>query len=324
MLPNGCANNAYQNAMTAPASASYTGRFAPSPSGPMHFGSLLAALASFLDARANDGIWRVRIEDVDIPRSIPNADKWILDSLHAHGLTWDGEVIYQSQRSDVYQALVDKFLAADQAYLCTCTRKMIRDNGGVYPGTCRNAHHDLNNTGRPAASIRLKLDSPVTDFADRILGYQKIPSGHATEDYIVQRKDGLFAYNLAVVADDIFQDVTHVVRGSDLLETTAAHLSLYRLLGKPAPRYAHIPVAATEPGYKLSKQNKAIGLDNSRAGENLLHALKFLNMPVPHTLVADNCDKIIRWAIKHWDCDRLPKTREVIVDKSESTYYNQS
>ncbi|MBD3587037.1 tRNA glutamyl-Q(34) synthetase GluQRS [Salinimonas sp. HHU 13199] len=310
--------------MIAPTSADYIGRFAPSPSGPMHFGSLLAALASFLDARSNNGIWRVRIEDVDISRSVPNADKWILDSLHAHGLKWDKEVIYQSARTDAYQTIVDNFLAAHQAYLCTCTRKMIRESGGVYPGTCRNAHHDLNNTDRPAVSVRLKLDNPVTDFADRILGYQKIPSGHATEDFIVQRKDGLFAYNLAVVADDIFQDVTHVVRGSDLLETTAAHLSLYRLLGKPAPRYAHIPVAATEPGYKLSKQNKAIGLDNSRAGENLVQALKFLNIAVPATLVADNCDKILGWAIKQWDCDLLPKTREVIVDKSESTYYSQS
>lgn len=310
--------------MTALPSSVYTGRFAPSPSGPMHFGSLLAALASFLDARSNNGVWRVRIEDVDTPRSVPDADKWILDSLHAHGLKWDGEVIYQSARADAYQVIINDLFSAQRAYLCTCTRKMIRDNGGGYPGTCRSANYRLDDAERPAASVRLKMDNPVTEFNDRVLGRQTIQAGHATEDFILQRKDGLFAYNLAVVADDIFQHVTHVVRGSDLLETTAAHLSLYALLEKPAPRYAHIPVAATEPGYKLSKQNKATGLDSSRANENLIQALKFLNMPVPPAMLSHNCDKIIRWAIDHWDCDLLPKTREVIVDKSESTYYSQS
>ena len=304
-------------------SAAYVGRFAPSPSGPLHFGSLIAALASFLDARAHGGVWRVRIEDVDLPRCVSNADRWILATLHAHGLEWEGEVLYQSQRSEDYQRIIDAVLASQHAYYCTCTRKMIRQFGGVYPGTCRNAGATRPPDSQSAASIRLKLDDPVVEFNDRILGQQHFASGHAIEDFIIQRKDKLFAYNLAVVADDIHQQVTHIVRGSDLLETTVAQLSLYRLLGAPAPEYAHLPVAATEPGYKLSKQNKAIGLDNQRANENLIEALKFLNMTVPASLTKNNCDKILDWAIRHWDCNAVPKTREVIVDKSESTYYKQ-
>ena len=305
--------------MSHHSSHSYTGRFAPSPSGPLHFGSLIAALASYLDARAHRGRWLVRMEDVDIPRCIPGADKQILQALEAHGLGWDGDVVYQSARSEAYQQLVSNMLNAGDAYYCTCTRKQIRALGGVYPGTCRGQQQK-----KADASVRFACNNLTGQFTDRIQGSQSIHSPHALEDFIVQRKDGLFAYNLAVVADDIWQGVTHIVRGSDLLETTAAHIGLYRYWQQSVPAYAHIPVASTETGYKLSKQNKAVGLDNTRAAENLMQALKFLQLNPPDNLFAHNCDKILDWAVGQWCIDKLPKKAEIIVDKSESTYYNQS
>lgn len=300
-------------------SHSYTGRFAPSPSGPLHFGSLIAALASYLDARAHHGRWLVRMEDVDTPRCTAGADVQILQTLEAHGLNWDGEVVYQSARSEAYQQLISDMMDAGDAYYCTCTRKQIRALGGVYPGSCRGQRHSQDD-----ASVRFAYHHPIAQFTDRIQGKQIIHNAHALEDFIVRRKDGLYAYNLAVVADDIWQGVTHIVRGSDLLDTTAAHLGLYRYWQQPAPVYAHIPVASTETGYKLSKQNKAAGLDNTRAAENLLQALKFLQLNPPDNLFAHNCDKILDWAVGQWCTDKLPKQAEIIVDKSESTYYNQS
>lgn len=300
---------------TVPAST-YTGRFAPSPTGPLHFGSLVAALASYLDARVHSGHWFVRIEDVDRQRSIKNADKAILDCLHAHGLQWDEPVRYQSACDDYYQTLIDTFFSRQLAYYCTCTRKMIRQQGEGAACNCRNAKH-----GPAGAAVRIKLDTPVLSFNDRIQGQQQAGSDCAIEDMVLRRRDGHYAYNLAVVADDIKQGVTHIVRGSDLLPTTLAHLSLYQMLNARPPTYAHIPVAATEPGYKLSKQNKATAIDPHNAKQNLVQALKFLHLYVPDTLHGASCDKILNWATKHFKCETLPKVSEIIVDKQQSAFY---
>ena len=305
--------------MLTPSFTAYVGRFAPSPSGPLHFGSLVAALASFLDARAHRGRWLIRMEDTDAPRCIAGADQAILTTLRAHGLYWDDEVLYQSTRTVAYQQAINSLLATHQAYYCTCTRKVIRQYPEGYPGTCRHVGHGPQN-----ASVRFNMALPETSFTDRIQGSQLINTAHALEDFVLRRRDGLYAYNLAVVVDDIYQQVNHVVRGSDILPTTAAHLTLYKALGKTAPTYAHIPVAATEYGYKLSKQNKAAPLDNQKATENLVMALNFLHLQVPDTLTRASCDKILAWAVSHFDCEKLPHVSEIIVDKRESTYYNQS
>lgn len=302
--------------LAASHSSHYTGRFAPSPTGPLHFGSLLAALASFLDARAHHGKWLVRIEDIDAPRCIANADKHILDCLFAHGLTWDGEVRYQSSHLSRYDEILAQLQAQGKLYACQCTRKQIKDTGGVYPGTCRHL-------ALPAANhaLRLKCEQPVTHFDDQILGSVEINDPHALEDTVLRRRDGLHSYNLVVVVDDIDQGVTHIVRGSDLLPTTAAHLTLYRELGAAPPVYAHIPVAATTSGRKLSKQNHARPLDTTRALQNLQHALAFLGFPG----IARNCRttaELLSAAIAAWQYNSVPKRHEIIVDGAESTYHN--
>lgn len=298
--------------------SSYTGRFAPSPSGQLHFGSLIAAVASYLDARVNQGVWRVRMEDIDAPRCVEGADSAILDALACHGLQWDGDVLYQQRRHDAYHSVVESLLSEGKAYYCTCTRKMIQARGGVYNGKCRYA-----DNGPQGASVRLKLDDPVTRFTDRLLGDVTISDAHALEDTVLKRRDGLFSYNLVVVLDDIFQQVSDIVRGSDLLTTTAAHLSLYRQLGAPAPGYMHLPVAAVEPGRKLSKQNRATPLDLKRPAENLRRALVFLGAEA--TLLPDspNPEDILAAGLTYWRHANVPKLREIIVPPQESTYHSE-
>ncbi len=294
----------------------YIGRFAPSPSGPLHFGSLIAAVASYLDARKHNGKWLLRIEDIDKPRSVDGADDAIMRTLEAHHLYWDGPVTYQSDQHARYQATLDNIINQQQAYFCRCTRRMIKATGGVYQGTCRHKQH-----GADGSAIRLYIDQPVNQFTDRIQGKVFISDAHALEDTIVKRRDGLYAYNLVVVLDDIAQGVTHIVRGYDLLETTAAHLTLYQLLGKKPPQYAHFPVAANTPGFKLSKQNRADAVDDSRPLKNLRLVLKFLTLWEPECDKIRRCDSLLDWAANRWDCEKLPKKAEIIVDQDNSPYY---
>ena len=302
--------------MTHCAKPTYTGRFAPSPTGPLHFGSLIAALASFLDARSHQGQWLVRMEDIDRPRCIKGADISILDCLAAHGLTWDGDVRYQSAQLSDYDEVLQTLSVQKALYACQCTRKQIKASGGVYQGTCREL-----NLPPEGNALRLKCDQPVTTFTDQLLGPVVINDPHALEDTVLRRRDGLHSYNLVVVVDDIAQGVNHIVRGSDLLTTTAAHLTLYRQLGAQPPFYAHIPVAATSSGRKLSKQNHARPLDNNRALQNLQHALSFLGF----NDIAENHSTIsalLSAAIAAWQYNKIPKRHEIIVDGAESTYYN--
>ncbi len=291
----------------------YVGRFAPSPTGPLHFGSLIAALASFLDARANKGRWLLRMEDIDQPRCVDGADTVIVEQLRAHGLQWDGDIWYQSQRLDAYKSIIDTLHQQKRVYGCGCTRKQIRLQGGIYPGTCRQASRPLQDN-----AVRLQCDHMVSEFTDLILGPVSVTEPHALEDTLLQRRDGIYSYNLVVVVDDIAQGVTHIVRGSDLLDTTAAHLTLYHCLGASPPQYAHIPVAATTAGRKLSKQNHARALDCQTPEHNLLRALDFLGLPaVQGSTVSDILDS----AIASWQYGHVPKMQEVIVDEAESTYH---
>ena len=233
----------------------YIGRFAPSPSGELHFGSLIAALGSYLQARAKGGIWRVRIEDIDPPREVPGAADTILRQLDRYGLHWDGEVLWQSQRHDAYRERLAWLRDRDLCYYCTCTRARIHSVGGIYDGHCRDLRLGAEN-----AALRLRQTRPVLEFYDQLRGTLVADEPLAREDFIIHRRDGLFAYNLAVVVDDHFQGVSEIVRGADLIEPTVRQISLYQHFGWPVPDYVHLPLALNAEGNKLSKQNHAPAL----------------------------------------------------------------
>ena len=284
----------------------YIGRFAPSPSGPLHFGSLVAALGSYLQAKAQQGTWLVRMEDLDPPREMPGAADDILRTLEAYGLEWDGGIMYQSQRHEAYQAQIDVWLDNQQAYYCQCTRKQIKQAGGFYPGTCRDKHLEAAEN-----AIRLKVDAPVLAFDDLLHGHISIPAPLAEEDFIIRRRDGLFAYNLAVVLDDIEQGVTEVVRGADLVEPTGRQIGLYRLLGQPEVSYLHLPLAVTENGNKLSKQNHAPAIDKTNPRPALIEAMAFLGLQPPADLASMPVTEILQWGIAHWQLSSLPATTAI-------------
>ncbi len=281
----------------------YIGRFAPSPTGPLHFGSLVSALASYLDAKANNGQWLVRMEDLDPPREQPGAARSILQSLEDHGLHWDGDVLYQSQRHQAYQECLDRLLEKNWVYPCTCSRQDLARMGGIYNGHCRT--HPIS-PGQ-ACSLRLKLydlpDHPSSDlirFEDLVQGIQIQNLRTQAGDQILKRRDGLFAYPLAVVVDDIAQGITHIIRGSDLLEVTGRQLFLFELLGAPLPRFGHVPLAVHANGQKLSKQNHAKAIEAGDASKNLWRGLAFLGQNPPVDLAALSTTEILAWAVQHW------------------------
>ena len=283
------------------------GRFAPSPSGPLHFGSLIAALGSFLEARRNEGEWLLRIEDVDTPRVLPGAVDAILRALERYGLHWDGPVVYQSRRTAQYQATLERLLRAGLVYPCACSRRDLalcprgRDGGPIYPGTCRGGVRPSN---RPCA-LRLRVgDAPIT-FRDAIQGDCCQRLDREVGDFVLRRADGLFTYQLAVVVDDAAQGVTQVVRGADLLDSTPRQIVLQRLLGLPTPDYAHLPVAVDARGDKLSKQTGAPPLDERNPSPPLWAALRFLGQQPPLELAREPPAAILDWALAHWQLERV-------------------
>ncbi|HSC67659.1 MAG TPA: tRNA glutamyl-Q(34) synthetase GluQRS [Cellvibrio sp.] len=284
-------------------SSVYIGRFAPSPSGPLHFGSLVSALASYLDAKASGGQWLVRMEDLDPPREQPGAAGEILRSLADHGLHWDGEVIYQSRRHQAYQACLDALIAAELAYPCTCSRQELASMGGIYDGRCRTRHPVAGE----AYSLRLKLyDLPghciaeQIQFNDLIQGLQTQNLRTQAGDQILKRRDGYYAYQLAVVVDDIAQGITHIIRGSDLLEVTGRQLFFYGLLGASLPHFGHVPLAMQANGQKLSKQNHAKAIDGKLASKNLWRGLEFLGQNPPADLADSSTRELLDWGLHHW------------------------
>ncbi len=287
----------------------YRGRFAPSPSGPLHFGSLVAALGSYLQAKSLQGIWQVRIDDIDPPREVAGATQDILETLQAYGLNWDGEVIYQSHRCQAYEKTLAQLADQKLTYACACTRKIIKQQGGVYLGHCRDKQLTLSGN-----SLRInlqKLGKPVSHFHDQLQGEVCFNSVETHEDFIIKRKDGLYAYNLAVVIDDINQAITEIVRGADLINTTGKQITLYQLLDAQAPKYIHLPVAVTSPGQKLSKQNHALAIDKENPVPTLLKALDFLGHTVTDNVDTTSCAKILEWAVKNWSLDKVPKQLEI-------------
>jgi glutamyl-Q tRNA(Asp) synthetase len=287
----------------------YRGRFAPSPTGPLHFGSLVAALGSYLEAKTRGGQWLLRMENVDAPRCSAVAASEILHTLEACGLTWDGEVVWQSRRTEAYAAALERLKAAGRVFPCSCTRRELADSAiapdgaTIYPGTCRQGLA----AGREARAWRLRVGNARIDFDDAIQGHIDSDLAREAGDFILSRADGLHAYQLAVVVDDAAAGITHVVRGADLLASTPRQIFLQQCLGVPTPAYAHLPVAVNAAGEKLSKQTRAEPLDNSRPGPAILAALEFLGQHPPPGLSAATVQDILAWAMDNWQLARVPR-----------------
>jgi len=289
----------------------YRGRFAPSPSGPLHFGSLVAAVASCLDARCCGGEWLVRIDDLDPPRVVAGAADDILRALKACGMQWDGTLAYQSKRNDAYHAALHRLRAPGLVYPCACSRREIADSaaggieGPVYPSTCRNG----TAAGKIARAWRIDTRGATIAFDDAIQGHVRQDIETEIGDFVLYRADGVFAYHLAVAIDDAEQGVTDVVRGADLLGSTPRQIYLQRLLGLPTPHYCHVPVALDAAGEKLSKQTLAAPVDAARPLPALVAALRFLGQEPPAELARSDCAALWQWAIPHWRRDRIPRVR---------------
>ncbi|MDI9802092.1 tRNA glutamyl-Q(34) synthetase GluQRS [Citrobacter koseri] len=286
--------------------AHYIGRFAPSPSGELHFGSLIAALGSYLRARSQHGIWRVRIEDIDPPREVPGAAETILRQLEHYGLHWDGDILWQSQRHDAYRDALAWLRQQNLSYYCTCPRARIQRIGGVYDGHCRILQHGPEN-----AAVRIKQFSPVMQFHDVLRGDIQADPQLAREDFIIHRRDGLFAYNLAVVVDDHFQGVTEIVRGADLIEPTVRQISLYQQFCWRAPDYIHLPLALNEQGAKLSKQNHAPALPEGDPRPVLIAALRFLGQNATAQWQDMPTDELLQYAVDNWTLTTVPESASV-------------
>lgn len=273
----------------------YVGRFAPSPSGPLHFGSLVSALASYLDAKAHRGKWLVRMEDIDPPREMKGAADRILHQLDQHKLHWDDTVLYQSHRSEAYRSTLHELQQNDLCYPCQCSRQQLKRQGGKHNHRCQ-----LQYPGHSAA-LRLSIPAQcIVAFTDLFQGPQQQDLKRDVGDMVLYRKDGLFAYQLAVVVDDAFQQVTHVIRGSDLLHSTPRQIYLQQCLGLSTPKYGHIPVATNFSGQKLSKQNQATAIDEHTAPHNLAHAIRWLGLPLPEQPEPASCEELLQWAIQNW------------------------
>jgi len=301
---------------------SYRGRFAPSPTGPLHFGSLIAATASYLQAKQQHGEWLVRIDDIDPPREQAGAAKHILKTLEGFGFEWDKEVFYQSQQQQRYQEIIDELISQKNAYPCSCSRKSILEKiehtakGAeiIYPGFCRKAPLKKHSK----YSIRLRSNSIPIIFTDALQGKQSCNLEKCVGDFILKRKDQLFSYQLATAIDDAEQNISEVVRGTDLLSSTPSQIYIQQKLKLPHPKYCHLPLAINKQGQKLSKQNFAPPLKTNDAVPLLYKTLKFLGQMPPIQLADSSLDDIWRWAILHWQRDRVPKQHAAINNEYES------
>jgi len=327
-------------------SSNYHGRFAPSPTGPLHFGSLAAAVGSYLDARKHHGTWLVRMEDLDTPRCVPGAADDILYTLEAFGLCWDGEIIYQSRRIPAYEETLQQLRESGAAYPCCCTRKEIADSalhgidGPVYPGTCRHgipagregrawrvrtdhsflppcrgkARMGVEQSGRgvstPSLTLPLQGGGNI-QFDDALQGRVVQHLENEIGDFVIKRADGLFAYQLAVVVDDAFQNITHIVRGADLLHSTPRQIYLQRLLGLNTPAYMHLPIAVNAQGEKLSKQTLAPAIATDDVVAMLIAVLEFLRQQPPAELRQGSVEEILGWAVGNWQPERLNGCRQL-------------
>lgn len=297
----------------------YTGRFAPSPTGPLHFGSLIAALGGYLEACVHQGRWLLRIDDLDPPREQPGAAAEILRTLEHFGFEWDGPVAYQSQRYPAYREAIAQLNAGGHTYLCSCSRKQVAETGPpgicgpVYPGTCRNPANRRKN--RPTA-VRVRVPSRRICLHDQIQGEYCQNLAVDIGDFTLHRRDSLYSYHLAVTVDDAWQNITHTVRGVDLLDSTPRQLYLQQLLGLPTPAYAHLPVAVNRDGQKLSKQTFANPLSYDQANKQLWRALHFLGQQPPPELEKEAVITLWTWAKIHWSICNVPKVTKIEVQQT--------
>lgn len=291
----------------------YCGRFAPTPSGPLHFGSMLAAIASWCDARAHGGNWQLRIDDLDPPRVAAGASDDILRCLASFGLHWDGDVVYQSRRGDAYHAALHRLREHGHVFACACSRREIAEgglagiDGAVYPGTCRDGLPE----GRAARALRLRVQDVTVGFDDALQGRVEQQLASQVGDFVLFRADHVYSYHLACVVDDAEQGVTEVVRGADLLDSTPRQIYLQRLLGLATPAYLHLPVIVDAGGAKLSKQTLAQPVDASDPLPVLLDAMTLLGQQPPAPLARATIGEALDWAVAHWQRARLPAVRSV-------------
>lgn len=293
--------------------SSYCGRFAPTPSGPLHFGSMLAAIGSWCDARANRGVWQLRMDDIDPPRVAAGAIDEILRCLRAFALDWDGDIVYQSRRADAYHAALHVLRKRAPVFACACSRREIGEaglagaDGALYPGTCRGGLPP----GRAARALRLRVDQAEIVFEDALQGNTAQRLETQVGDFVLYRADHVYSYHLACAVDDAEQGITHVVRGADLLDSTPRQIHLQHLLGLPTPEYLHLPVVVDESGAKLSKQTLARPVDASRPAPVIHDALKLLGQQPPAELARAGAHEAMSWAVAHWHRKNLPAKREL-------------
>lgn len=288
------------------------GRFAPSPTGPLHFGSLVAAVGSYCLARRENGLWLLRMEDLDPPRVVPGSADAILSDLEMLGLFWDGEIVWQSQRTEAYAAEVERLRSRGLVFDCACTRKEILlsaphpgEEGPVYPGTCRNGLL----VGRKPRALRIKVPQEQVCYCDGVFGHQQQVLSEAVGDFVLKRADGLFAYQLAVVVDDAEAGVNQVVRGADLLSSTPRQIFLHACLGYAVPRYIHLPLMVDDEGEKISKRNGVVSFEREeQAGAILAKALESLGQSVPLELHGSPPQEMLSWAVKNFVVERVPAT----------------
>ena len=289
----------------------YIGRFAPSPTGPMHFGSLVTAVASYLDAKHQNGLWKIRIEDLDQPRVVKQSDKAILNTLHQHGFQWDDEIIYQSHRIDIYEEYASHLNQKENTYFCECSRKEIADSalagidGMIYPGTCRDKKLDSQYH-----ALRIKAEDICMAFKDKIQGVIQQNILKDFGDFILKRSDGIYAYQLAVVIDDALQNINNIVRGADLIDSTLRQIYLQKKLSLPSIHYAHIPIATLNQK-KLSKENQSTPIDHSNIKDNLIACLKFLGQDYEIIKKENALTNFWATAMKLWDISLVPKIKTI-------------
>jgi len=295
-------------------SATYRGRFAPSPTGPLHFGSLIAAVGSYLQARHQDGQWWLRIEDIDPPREAEGASEAIVSLLATYGFEWD-QLVYQSQRSQTYDEALAQLQHQHLTYPCTCSRRQIAEQLGqpkgplIYPGTCRNKSFPAMEQH----AIRIRTEQAIIRFEDQIQGTQQFDLDNDSGDFIVRRADGLYSYQLAVALDDVEQEMTEIIRGIDLLDSTPRQMYVQQQLGFRSPRYGHLPVAVNQYGRKLSKQTFADPINKDRPVHTLEKVMNFLGHPVPEEIREGNLQQFWDWAITNWSLSRVPDRTHIPV-----------
>ena len=285
----------------------YIGRFAPTPTGPLHFGSLVAALASYLDAKAHKGKWLLRIEDLDPPREDPNASVRIPEQLLQHGLQWDEGIEFQSQHGERYEQALSQLADDGFTFACQCSRKQLAHTHGLHQDTCCVAH-----SNQPSA-IRLQVPGQSYGLTDRVFGHFEQNLKQDVGDQVLKRKDGLYAYQLAVVVDDYLSGITHIVRGADLLDNTPRQLFLMQCLGYPQPEYLHVPLALNESGQKLSKQNQASAIEAKDAKANVLAALAFLQQDISPEMKAASITELLALAVSQWLPSRIKPNHDGLI-----------